>query len=170
LNNCTIREATTADLPAVRELFLEYAASLEISLCFQNFEEELATLPGKYGPPGGCILLGLDAAAPAGCVALRPIQDGICEMKRLYVRPQWRRGGIGRLLASNIISRAQQAGYDTMRLDTLASLQPAIDLYHSLGFRKIGPYNDNPSPIAVFMELSLKPAVPAVRNSMSKAS
>ena len=154
-----LRLATSAaDLKDIRALFIEYASSLEISLCFQNFEEELAGLPGKYAPPAGRLLLARDGAEAAGCVALRPLDDGISEMKRLFVRPRWRRAGLGRMLAEAIIKSAREIGYETMRLDTLASLQPAISLYRSLGFIQIPAYYDNPSEHAVFMELGLIPA------------
>ena len=148
-------------LATIRALFLEYAASLEISLCFQNFEHELATLPGPYAPPAGCLLLALRGDQAAGCVALRPLEAHACEMKRLYVRPAWRHKGVGRSLASAVVAQAIELGYQRMRLDTLASMKPAISLYHSLGFHTIPPYYANPSEQAVFMELTLVPAVPA---------
>jgi putative acetyltransferase len=152
----TIQEATSRDdVSAIRELFVEYVDSLEISLCFQNFEKELAELPGRYAPPSGRLLLARDADQPAGCVALRELGQKICEMKRLYVRPAWRRYGLGRTLARKIIIGAAEIGYSWMRLDTLASMHPAISLYHSLGFRQIQPYYANPSNSAVFMELGL---------------
>jgi putative acetyltransferase len=149
-----------AQLAVARELFTEYAASLEISLCFQNFEEELAGLPGKYAPPTGRLLLSYEASQATGCVALRPLSPGICEMKRLYVRPAWRGKGVGRELAVAVIRAASAIGYLAMRLDTLASLKPAIALYRALGFREIEPYYDNPSESVVFMELCLT-AVPS---------
>jgi ribosomal protein S18 acetylase RimI-like enzyme len=136
----------------VRELFKEYADSLEIDLCFQNFREELDTLPGAYGPPSGRLLI---AAAGAGCVAVRRIDDATCEMKRLYIRPAFRRAGLGRRLAQAAIDAGRELGYKRMRLDTLSSMQPAIALYRSLGFHEIAPYYHNPSGCAVFMELSL---------------
>ncbi len=142
-------------LATVRALFLEYAASLEISLCFQNFEQELASLPGKYAPPTGRLLLALRGDQAAGCVALRALENGVCEMKRLYVRPAWRHKGVGRLLALAIIGQAAELGYQAMRLDTLASMKAALSLYGSLGFHPIPAYYANPSEHAVFMELSL---------------
>ncbi len=145
-----------ADVDEVRKLFLEYAASLEISLCFQDFESELASLPGKYAPPSGRLLLAREGNASAACVAVRPLEAGICEMKRLFVRPQWRSKGLGRVLAEAITAAAREAGYDRMRLDTLNTMKPAIELYSSLGFCRIEPYYDNPSERAVFMELQLK--------------
>lgn len=146
---------STVELATVRALFLEYAASLEISLCFQNFEQELASLPGHYAPPAGRLLLAWRGDQAAGCVALRPLADGFCEMKRLYVRPAWRHKGVGRVLAAAIISAAAELGYQAMRLDTLASMKAAISLYRSLGFQPIPSYYANPSEQAVFMELAL---------------
>jgi ribosomal protein S18 acetylase RimI-like enzyme len=143
-------------LPLVRELFREYAASLEIDLCFQSFDEELTSLPGKYAPPAGRLSVALVEGKPAGCVALRPISGGICEMKRLYVRPQFRRRKLGRSLAGSVISAAREIGYDRMRLDTLSSMHAAIALYESLGFQRIPAYYDNPSNLAVFFELKLR--------------
>ena len=166
LSKIKIEQATSLNhLSSVRELFLEYAGSLEISLCFQNFEEELASLPGKYAPPDGRLLLATDATLAAGCVAIRLLDAGICEMKRLYVRPAWRRQGLGRTLSLAIIAAAQQLGYVRMRLDTLASMTPAIALYHSLGFGRIPAYYANPSESAVFMELDLNRAVAAPSSS-----
>ena len=142
-------------LGTVRELFREYANSLEVDLCFQNFNQELAQLPGNYAPPEGRLLLAAEGATPAGCVALRKIGDSICEMKRLYVRPAFRGKGAGRSLAQAAIQAARECGYQRMRLDTLSSMKQAIALYESLGFHRIPPYYDNASPLAVFMELRL---------------
>jgi ribosomal protein S18 acetylase RimI-like enzyme len=142
-------------LHSIRELFREYADSLELDLCFQNFQDELATLPGKYAPPAGRLLLALDGEAVAGCVALRPIDPQIAEMKRLYVRPAFRRKGAGKLLAQAIIEEAGRIGYARIRLDTLATMKQAISLYRSLGFGDIPAYYDNPSDSAKFMELKL---------------
>jgi ribosomal protein S18 acetylase RimI-like enzyme len=156
-NSLQIREAgSPADLALIRELFLEYARSIEVDLCFQNFNQELATLPGRYAAPTGCLLLAFRENEPAGCVAVRGLEGGICEMKRLYVRPGFRRHGGGRLLAEGVIAAARRAGYTAMRLDTLSSMEAAIALYRSLGFRPIAPYYDNPSGLAVFMELDLR--------------
>ena len=142
-------------LGTVRELFGEYARSLEIDLCFQGFDDELAELPGRYAPPAGRLLLAVEGATPTGCVALRGIGDGTCEMKRLYVRPAFRRKGIGRLLAGRIIGDAREIGYQRMRLDTLSSMKGALALYQSLGFKRIEAYYHNPSAGAVFLELNL---------------
>lgn len=142
-------------LRSVRELFQEYADSLEIDLCFQNFREELATLPGKYAPPAGRLLLAMDGEAVAGCVALRPIDRQTAEMKRLFVRPAFRKGGTGRMLAQAIIESARRIGYARIRLDTLATMQEAISLYQSLGFHSIPAYYDNPSALAKFFQLEL---------------
>ena len=144
-------------LQLIRQLFREYADSIEIDLCFQGFEEELALLPGKYAPPTGRLLLAMAGEQIAGCAALRPLEPGVCEMKRLYVRPAFRGHGTGRRLVRALISAAVSAGYRQMRLDTLASMKEAIALYESMGFRQISPYYENPTPHAVFMELDLSP-------------
>jgi putative acetyltransferase len=143
-------------LAAVRELFTEYARDLKIDLCFQNFDRELAELPGQYAPPRGRLWLALVEGAAAGCVALRPNSDEICEMKRLYVRPAFRRSGTGRALAHTAVGAAKQLGYHSMRLDTLSAMTEAIALYQSLGFHRIVPYYDNPCEEAAFMELKLR--------------
>jgi ribosomal protein S18 acetylase RimI-like enzyme len=142
-------------LPIICNLFREYAADIGVDLCFQGFEEELAELPGRYAPPEGRLLLARQGREPAGCVALRKLEVGICEMKRLYVRPAFRGQGLGRELANAIIAAAREAGYERMRLDTLASMLPAIALYESLGFKRVAPYCHNPIADAVFMELAL---------------
>lgn len=139
----------------VRELFLQYADSLDFDLEFQGFSQELATLPGNYAPPKGCILLAEDSGRMAGCVALRPLEDNICEMKRLYVNSDYRGQGIGRLLAISVIERARAAGYKKMRLDTVASMEAARALYYSLDFRNINAYRYNPVDDASYMELEL---------------
>ena len=143
-------------VPTVRELFLEYASSIDTDLCFQDFEQEIAELPGKYAPPEGRLMLAREREAVAGSVALRKIAEGTCEMKRLYVRPAFRRRGIGRQLAQAIVEAGRACGYDVMRLDTLASMNEAIALYESLSFRRIAPYYHNPDERAVFMELKLR--------------
>ena len=151
-----IREATTRDdLAVVRELFREYADSLDFALDFQQFDEELQNLPGEYGGPSGCVLL-LDVdGESAGCVALRPFSEGVCEMKRLYVRAGFRGTGKGRALAEEIISRAIRAGYSRMRLDTIGTMSAANALYASLGFSEIPQYRANPIEGARYLELPL---------------
>lgn len=142
-------------LPLVRRLFRDYAASLDISLDFQDFDTELAGLPGDYQPPAGRLLLAWHEDQAVGCVALRPLEPGVCEMKRLYVTPAARATGLGRRLAERICGEARAASYSCIRLDTLASMSAARRVYQSLGFREIGPYCFNPSPDAVFLELDL---------------
>ncbi|HEY0388803.1 MAG TPA: GNAT family N-acetyltransferase [Gaiellales bacterium] len=142
----------------MRGLFRDYAASLDFDLCFQGFDEELASLPGRYARPGGCVLLArVDGEVEAsGCVALRPLEAGACEMKRLYVRPAGRGRGVGRALAEAVIAEARRAGYACMRLDTIDPLMgEAIALYRALGFADIPPYTANPVPGARYLELAL---------------
>jgi putative acetyltransferase len=146
----------TEYLPTIRSLFTEYAKEIEVDLCFQSFDRELAGLPGQYAPPHGRLYLALEAGAPAGCVALRKVREDICEMKRLYVRPAFRKQGLGRQLSIRAIAAARDIGYACLRLDTLASMKPAIALYESLGFQRIAPYYHNPLGCAVFMELALR--------------
>jgi len=147
--------ATPVQIDRVRELLLEYARSLGFDLCFQGFDRELAGLPGDYAPPRGRLLLAMDEDAPAGCVALRESEPGICEMKRLYVRPAHRSKGIGRMLAEKVIADARAAGYRAMRLDTVPGMKEAIAMYESMGFRDIEPYRENPVPGARYLELDL---------------
>jgi putative acetyltransferase len=152
----TIDPVTTpSELAQARALFLEYAAESKLDLCFQGFEEELASLPGKYAPPGGRLLLARDGEGTAGCGALRELTEGACEMKRLYVRPAFRKQGVGRLLAERLVEEARRIGYGTMRLDTLASMHAARTLYESLGFRRIPAYYANPLAEVVYLELAL---------------
>ena len=139
-----------------RELFLEYAQSLGFSLCFQNFDQELATLPGDYAPPEGRLLLAEYEGQLAGCVALHKLEDNICEMKRLYLRPQFRGKGLGRVLADRIIAEARQIGYHRMRLDTVEPvMKDAVAMYRRIGFREISPYRPNPNPGTIYLELEL---------------
>jgi putative acetyltransferase len=140
----------------VRTLFVEYAQSLGFSLCFQGFDEELAGLPGKYAPPSGFLLLALLDGQPAGCVGLRVLDGRICEMKRLYVRPDCRGMQIGRLLADAIIKEASAIGYSAMRLDRLRNMTAAKSLYQSFGFREIPPYYNNPLEGVECLELRLE--------------
>jgi ribosomal protein S18 acetylase RimI-like enzyme len=144
-----------AGLRVARDLFREYASSLEVDLGFQGFEEELQGLPGVYARPGGGLLLGYDADEPAGCVAFRPLEFGVAEMKRLYVRPAARGGGWGWRLAERAITDARQAGYVRMRLDTLPTMAAALRMYVKLGFHEIAPYRHNPVAGARFLELDL---------------
>ena len=150
------------DIDAARVLFREYSAGLGFDLAFQDFEAELAALPGDYAPPRGALLLARTPAAGeptavfAGCVALRPLQDrAVCEMKRLYVRPAWRGSGLGRRLAEAILDEARRIGYERMRLDTVPAMRSAIALYESLGFRDIPAYRHNPILGTRFLEATL---------------
>ena len=137
------------------ELFIQYADSLDFDLEFQGFNEELANLADHYASPQGCILLAEESGVSAGCVALRPLEDKICEMKRLYVRPDYRGRGVGRMLACSVIDRARKIGYEKMRLDTMATMKEARTLYYSLEFRNIKAYRFNPFDDPNFMELEL---------------
>ena len=139
-----------------RQLFEEYAAWVEISLCFQNFDQELAGLPGDYVPPRGRLFLLSTDSQVAGCIALRPLSEGICEMKRLYVRPEFRGLGLGKQLVSSVIAAAKEIGYTHMRLDTLPGrMDQALAMYRRIGFKEIEPYYSNPVVGATFMELLL---------------
>jgi ribosomal protein S18 acetylase RimI-like enzyme len=152
-----VQVESAAQIAQARALFEEYAAWLGINLCFQNFERELAELPGNYTPPDGRLLLALDEERLAGCVALRRLDALTCEMKRLYVRPDARGKGLGRRLTEAVIEEARAAGYTRMRLDTLPSkMKDANLIYHSLGFKKINPYYNNPVDEVTFMELDLE--------------
>lgn len=143
------------DLALVRLLFREYAQSIEVDLCFQNFEEELASLPGKYALPHGRLLLAFNVGQAIGCVALRPIDSDTCEMKRLYVQPQARGLQLGTGLVQRICKEARDAGYRRICLDTLPSMTSAIQLYKSMGFKAIGPYVFNPVQGALFLGMDL---------------
>lgn len=147
-----IIEAGPSHLAVTRELFSEYADSLDFDLGFQGFERELASLPGEYAAPGGCILLGRNGAVVVGCVALRPLGHKIAEMKRLYVRPAFQGQGVGRSLCTALLGRAVELGYQKIRLDTVPGMAAAIGLYESLGFYSIPPYRENPVPGATYLE------------------
>jgi GNAT superfamily N-acetyltransferase len=157
-----IKQAETpADIARVRELFQEYAKALGFSLCFQGFDKEVAELPGDYAAPAGRLLLATCDSRLAGCVALHPLANPgsdqcLCEMKRLYLRPEFRGKRLGRILAERIIEEARSVGYSHMRLDTIAStMSDAVVLYRKLGFREIAPYRENPMASALYMELNL---------------
>jgi GNAT superfamily N-acetyltransferase len=152
-----ITAETPVDLATVRVLFREYQHFLGVDLCFQDFAAELATLPGRYARPRGRLLLAMADRVAAGCVALRPLEDGVCEMKRLFVRPAWRGQGLGRRLATHIIADATALGYAVMRLDTLDTLESAMHLYTALGFQRCAPYYPNPLPGVVYWERALNP-------------
>jgi putative acetyltransferase len=152
---CTQAESSE-QISQVRVLFLEYGQSLGFSLCFQNFDQELAGLPGDYAPPEGRLLFGEYDGELAGCVALHKLESGICEMKRLYLRPPVRGKGLGRALAERIIAEARQIGYRRMRLDTVEPvMKDAVAMYRKLGFREVAPYRPNPISGAIYMELEL---------------
>lgn len=147
---------TSAEIEAARALFLEYQKWLNVSLCFQDFETELATLPGKYALPVGRLYLIKHGDDFIGCIALRKIADGICEMKRLYIKPEHQGHGLGKRLVDLIIKDAKEIGYKAMRLDTIKEKMPnAVDIYEKHGFKKIEKYYDNPNPHTLFMELKL---------------
>ena len=156
-----LRQAISAeDIEAARSLFKEYEASLGFSLCFQSFDQELATLPGDYAPPSGRLFLAKwiegESEQLAGCVALHRLEDGTCEMKRLYVRPEFRGKGIGQALAAAVVEDGREIGYRRMRLDTVPSVMGnAVALYRSMGFREIPAYRVNPIAGAIYMELDL---------------
>lgn len=145
--------ATHEEIEEVRELFVEYARSLDFSLCFQGFDRELASLPGEYAPPTGILLIARTRGKLAGCVALRRLAESVCEMKRLYVRPGFRGKRVGRSLVQAALNEAVRKSYKTMRLDTVPTMVKAIALYRSMGFREIPAYRENPVPGAIFMEI-----------------
>ena len=145
------------DLEEIRALFQEYARSLDFNLCFQNFDQELESLPGPYGLPAGRLILCEVGEGIAGCVALKPLEPGVCELKRLFVRPEFRGRHLGSTLTRQIVQEARTIGYSLMRLDTIrGKMDNAIALYESVGFREIPAYYHNPVPNAYFMELNLQ--------------
>ncbi|MFX0018530.1 MAG: GNAT family N-acetyltransferase [Promethearchaeota archaeon] len=150
-----LEAGSNEQLKNVRRIFKDYSNYLNIDLEFQDFEEELNNLPGEYKPPLGCILLAFYNNTLIGCVALRKFEEKICEMKRLYVKPQFRSRGFGKNLAKAIINKAIKIGYKSMRLDTLPFMKEAISLYKSLGFKEMKPYRYNPFKGAKFFELEL---------------
>jgi len=143
------------DLEHVRRLFKEYADWLGIDLCLQGFEEELNSLPGDYAPPHGALFLVMDESTPVGCVALKQLNNGVAEMKRLYVKPELREQGLGKNLSMRAIDVAEALGYDYIRIDTLRRMDKSVKLYEYLGFKEIPPYYINTEPDAVFMEKKL---------------
>lgn len=151
-----VRAQTPEHLADIRALFREYEAFLGVDLCFQGFEDELAGLPGKYAPPGGALFLALEGTQVAGCVALRRFGEGVCEMKRLFVRPQFKGRGFGKRLAARVVDEAVRLGYATMLLDTLDRLDAAMGIYRSLGFVQTEAYYPNPLPGVVYWRLELK--------------
>jgi len=151
-----IQAESPEQIAQARELFLEYAESLGFSLCFQNFDKELAELPGDYAPPDGRLLLADFDGQVAGCVALHKLEPETCEMKRLYLRPKFRGKGLGRVLAETVIAEARKIGYKRMRLDTVEPvMKDAVAMYRRLGFGEIAPYRPNPMPGTLYMELKL---------------
>ena len=151
-----VQAQSEAELQQVRALFSEYVNWLGINLCFQNYEKELAELPGEYAPPSGRLFLAVDGDVAAACAALRDLGDGTCEMKRLFVRPEFRGQRLGWQLAELILNEARKIGYQRIRLDTLpGKMDRAIAMYRTLGFKEIAPYYQNPVREALFMELSL---------------
>ena len=150
-----ITAVTEADYREARALLHEYEVEIEVDLCFQGFEQELETLERVYGPPGGRFFLLRQGERAAGCVAVRDLGGGICELKRLFLRPGFRGKGLGRKCAERIVQTARDMGYAAVRLDTLPSMDAAIALYRSMGFTEIAGYTENPCEGALFMELRL---------------
>lgn len=160
LTKLTILPAETAEhIATARKMIIEYATWLEFNLCFQGFDEEMRSFPGKYIPPSGRLFLALWDGQPAGVIALRALEEqGVCEMKRLYVRPEFRGHGIGRELAQLIIAEATAIGYSRMRLDTIpGKMDSAIEMYRELGFMEAVAYYETPVGQTIFMELALIP-------------
>jgi GNAT superfamily N-acetyltransferase len=157
----TIAPATSAEEIAIaRALFQEYAVSISIDLCFQHFETELATLPGAYAPPTGCLLLARINQQTAGCIALRQMNSGVAELKRLYVRPRFRKRGCGKALVEAALSKARRIGYRTARLDTLREMHDAISLYRTFGFGEVPPYRAGEPEGICYFEMPLDPTSP----------
>ena len=152
-----IKQANSeSEMLIARTLFTEYAESLGFSLCFQDFDKELADLPGKYSPPSGRLLLAFIDGQPVGCIALHRLDNKICEMKRLYVRPDFRGHKLGRILIDAVIAAAREIGYIHMRLDTVSGvMDSAIAIYRKYGFKEIPPYTVNPQPGVIYMELDI---------------
>lgn len=150
-----IRSAAAAEMDTIRALFREYERWLGISLCFQGFEQELADLPGKYAEPQGALLVAEVDGTVVGCVALRPLPEGICEMKRLFVRSPFLGQGLGRKLAEAVLAAAVAKGYRRIRLDTMKRMEAALALYRKLGFVEVAPYTHNPEPDVVYLEKQL---------------
>ena len=149
------RKAVPGDIPAVRSLIRQYLETLDLDLCFQGIDEELASLPGKYAEPDGALIVAIADGEACGCVALRSLGSGVCEMKRLYVADGSKGLGLGRGLVAAIIAEARAKGYATMRLDSLERMSAALGLYRFFGFRETAPYVYNPIEGAVFMEKNL---------------
>jgi len=148
------------DMEHIRDLFTEYQQWLGVDLCFQGFEDEMHTLPGKYAEPQGCLLLAREGAAIIGGVGMWPLDESVCEMKRLYIRPPWLGQGLGRRLALTLIDAARKRGYQSMCLDTLPQLTTALSLYRSLGFADTEPYYHNPHDGVSYLALDLGPGAP----------
>ena len=155
IHDLSLPSVSSIDLARLRELFVEYVAWLDVDLRFQGFDAELAGLPGAYARPDGRLLLAMHDGQASGCIALRRFDAHTGEVKRLWVRPAFRASGLGRMLAQHIVADAREAGYDRLVLDTLASMDSALALYRSLGFRDIAPYYHNPLPGAVYLGMSL---------------
>lgn len=150
-----LRPASPAEWEQVRGLFREYWASFNFSPCFQGFEAELSALPGAYAPPGGALVMALVEGEPAGCAALRPFEEGRCEAKRLYVRPQYRGMGLGRALLVWVIEEARTLGYSELVGDTVPQMQTALAMYDRSGFERTAPYSASPTPGAIYLRLKL---------------
>jgi GNAT superfamily N-acetyltransferase len=158
-----IAEAKSKEtIEATAALFREYASTLDFDLSFQHFDDEMRMFPVQYSPPSGCLLVAYDDEILAGCVGLRKLDEGVCEMKRLYVRPQFRGRGIGRALVLKVIDMGRRLGYGRMRLDTVPSMHEAIVLYESFGFKQIPQYRENPIVGALFFELQLRESAAAL--------